>query len=109
MKFTSKEIAKLLEGALEGPSDIFITGAAGLEDAKPTDISFVANPKYYARIEESKAGLVIVSEQAGEVSKPCIKVTNPQLAFTRILEVIAGEMNPEPKPGTHPSAAVSQK
>lgn len=108
MRFTSKELAQLLEGVLEGPSDVIITGAAGLEEAKPNEVSFVANPKYFSMIDSSKAGLIIVSDQAEEISKPCVKVKNPQLAFTKILEVLASEADANAPAGIHQTAVVSK-
>ena len=44
----------------EGAEDIVITGINTLEEAGPTELSFLANPKYAAQLASTKAGAVIV-------------------------------------------------
>lgn len=107
MKLTSKQLAELLSGILVGPEDIIITGAAGLDEALGSDVSFVSNPKYLSKVEESKAGLLIVSDKSEKIDKPVIKVLNPQLAFAKILELIAPEVNPPVTVCVHKSAVIS--
>ena len=46
MKVTPLLIASMAGGNVEGDEDIEITGFAKIEEAKPGDISFIANPKY---------------------------------------------------------------
>ena len=44
------ELASLTSARIEGHStDIEITGAAGLDDAGPGQITFLANPRYTPR------------------------------------------------------------
>ncbi|MFH1368272.1 MAG: UDP-3-O-(3-hydroxymyristoyl)glucosamine N-acyltransferase [Elusimicrobiota bacterium] len=108
MKLTSKEIAKIISGQLEGSEDILITGANGLEDAGQSDVSFASNPKYLSKIDESKAGLIIVPDSLSKLNRPAVKVKNPQLAFAKILEIFAPEINPSEKSGIHQTAVVSK-
>ena len=44
------KIAHTLECDLNGDGNIEIFGAAGIEDAGPNDITFLANPKYADKI-----------------------------------------------------------
>jgi UDP-3-O-[3-hydroxymyristoyl] glucosamine N-acyltransferase len=110
MKITAKKLAELLQGELTGASDSVFTGAAGLDEAGPSDVSFIANPKYAGKVAASRAGLIIISDKAPDAGagKPSIKVKNPQLAFAKVLELLAPEMNPPAAAGIHPTAVVSK-
>ncbi|MBN1621954.1 MAG: UDP-3-O-(3-hydroxymyristoyl)glucosamine N-acyltransferase [Endomicrobiales bacterium] len=108
MKLTSKEIAKLVEGELLGQPDIVITGAAGLNEATPQDISFLENEKYIKHMSSSKAGLVIVAEKISNPNKPVIKAKNPKLAFAKILEIIEKENAGSQDVKIHPTAVISK-
>ena len=60
MKKRLKEIADYIGGQVEGDAELQITGLAGIEDAGPGQLSFVANEKYAARAQESSASALIV-------------------------------------------------
>ena len=47
----SAELARVLQAELRGDPDLEITGVAGIEEAGPGQITFVANPKYAALAE----------------------------------------------------------
>lgn len=79
------EIAKMLGGELSGGPDIAIKGAAGISDAKDTDITFLLTPKLIKECIESKASAVIVKDTVPEIKKPQLKVKNPQYAFAKLL------------------------
>ncbi|MGA2090648.1 MAG: UDP-3-O-(3-hydroxymyristoyl)glucosamine N-acyltransferase [Endomicrobiales bacterium] len=107
MKLTSQRMAQLVEGRLIGDPDIVITGAAGLAEAGPNDVSFLGNAKYSALLETTRAGLLLVHEHDNAFGKPHIVVNNPQLAFAQVLGEIAKE-NPTVTPGIHPTAVISR-
>ena len=46
MKITPQIIASMISGRVEGDENIEIRGFAKIEEAKPGDITFIANPKY---------------------------------------------------------------
>src|SRR5229473_2685584 len=53
------ELARLTGANVDGAfNDVEITGAAGLDDAGPTDVSFLANPRYTAKVNTTRAALV---------------------------------------------------
>ncbi len=87
-----------------GPSDLEITGVAGIEDARPGEITFVANPKYAARAKTTQASAVIVDESFPAVSVATLRVKNPYLAFARTIELFY--QSPRYSPGTHPTAMI---
>ena len=74
--------------------DIEITGAAGLDDAKPGDISFLANPRYTPKVNTTRASAIYLAEDAPvEREIPILRAKNPYLAYTRALRLF----HPEPE------------
>jgi UDP-3-O-[3-hydroxymyristoyl] glucosamine N-acyltransferase len=99
------QIASTLGARLEnGSPDTEITGVAGIEDAGPGQITFVANPKYGAAARTTKAAAVIVTEDFPAISTALLRSNNPYLAFAQAI----GIFYPAPKypPGIHPTAVV---
>ena len=45
MKLKLSEIAKLVDGKIDGDGEVIIEGVAGLREATNKDVSFLANPK----------------------------------------------------------------
>jgi len=100
------EIARLLQGHLEGDADIEITGLAKIEEATTGDLTFVANPKYQKFLKSTKASAVLVGSDQQGIELPHIKVEDPYLAFLIALE----HFNPPVRPnftGIHSSSDVS--
>ena len=57
------QVAEALGARLEnGSPDTEIIGVAGIDEAQPGHITFVANPKYAAAARSTRAAAVIVSE-----------------------------------------------
>ena len=61
MKFTSLQIAKLLQGKLEGDKNVELNTFSKIEDAEPNSLSFLANSKYESYIYNTKASVVLVN------------------------------------------------
>lgn len=102
------EIARELGGVLEGDGSIEITGVAGLGEAGPTEISFLANPKYAAMVAETEAAAVIVpSGWDREVVCALVRTENSDQACAQAAELFY-EVPPAPVPGVHPSAVVAE-
>ncbi len=103
MKLT--EIAARVGARLEPPdADVEITGVAGIEEAGPGQITFVANPKYAAAAKTTRASAVIVDEKFPALSTPTLRTPNPYLAFARALENFY--QPPRYEPGVHPTAVI---
>ncbi|MGD0361730.1 MAG: UDP-3-O-(3-hydroxymyristoyl)glucosamine N-acyltransferase [Bryobacteraceae bacterium] len=103
------EIATRLDCRLSGDGEIEITGVAGLEHAGPTDLTFLANPRYAPKVRHTRAAAILVAEplRAGEGSGPASLVSqNPYLDFARALELFYRP--PRPAPGIHPLAYVAE-
>jgi UDP-3-O-[3-hydroxymyristoyl] glucosamine N-acyltransferase len=97
-------LAALLGCELRGDGDVEITGVAGLEDASDGDLTFVANPKYAARLAATKASAVILSDTAPDVPLPSLRTSNPYLCFARALEQF--HVPRRPPAGIHATAVV---
>ena len=99
------QIASALNARLEnGSPDTDITGLNGIEQAGPSEITFVANPKYAAAARLTKAGAVIVAENFPAIPAATLRVEDPYLSFARVLELFH---QPLPyAPGIHATAVV---
>ena len=99
------QIASTLNTRLEnGSPDTEITGVAGIEQAGPGQITFVANPKYAAAAKTTRAAAVIVSEDFPAISSAMLRSKNPYLAFARALALF--HQPPKYEPGVHPTAVI---
>ncbi|MDP2865543.1 MAG: UDP-3-O-(3-hydroxymyristoyl)glucosamine N-acyltransferase [Elusimicrobiota bacterium] len=111
MKLTASEIARLAEGSLRGDGALHISGAAQLDKAGPSDLSFLADPALAAAAAGSKAGCLLVptgsEEQFKDFTGTLIFTKNPKYAFMLALRLVEKEKRPLPAPGVHPSACVS--
>ena len=82
-----------------------VTGVAGIEQAGPSHVSFVANPKYAGLAKTTKAAALIVEPGFAAVPGTTLRVENPYLAWSRTIEIF----HPPPRyePGVHPTAVVA--
>ncbi len=97
------DIAEELGLDLRG-DDMVVDGVNTLEAAGPSDISFLANPKYVAQLGNTAAGAVICSEEfAGQVERALISAS-PYLDFGRCVALFAKTQGSQS--GVHPLAFV---
>lgn len=98
-------IASTLGAKLEnGKPDAEITGIAGIEEATPGQITFLANPKYAAAARKTKATAVILGEDFPALPTAMLRSKNPYLAFASCAELFY-----QPTmylPGIHPTAVI---
>jgi UDP-3-O-[3-hydroxymyristoyl] glucosamine N-acyltransferase len=107
MNLTVAEIAKRINGVVEGNGEAEITGLAGIREAQPGQLAFIANPRYAHAASVTKATAVIVGV---DWNRPCsgtlIRVKNPDKAFAEVAQWYA----PPPiafTPGIHPTAVIA--
>src|ERR1035438_7007375 len=81
------ELARALEAELRGDPEVEITGVAGIEEAGPGEITFVANPKYAAQAKTTRAGAILVTPDFPEVPAVTLRLKNPYLAFARAVDI----------------------
>lgn len=84
-----KDIANKLGGTLHGDGSLEIDRVASLEEAGNGAISYLASEKYVNPFNHSHASAFIVPQGLLHASKPCIEVSDAQLAFVSVLELFA--------------------
>ena len=55
-------ISERLGTTLHGDGDLEITGVAGMEQAGPFELTFLANPKYAPKMKLTRAAAILVAE-----------------------------------------------
>ena len=99
------QIATSLGARLEnGSPDLEITGVAGIKEAGPGQLTFVANPKYAGAARTTKASAVIVSDEFPAISAALLRCKNPYLTFARAIELFYQPARYEA--GVHATAVV---
>jgi UDP-3-O-[3-hydroxymyristoyl] glucosamine N-acyltransferase len=98
-------LAAHLGAELQGDPDSEIRSAAGLEDARPGQITFVANPKYVPLARTTQATAVLVEPAFEQIAAATLRIENPYLAFARTLELLYRQ--PAYAPGIHPTAVIA--
>src|SRR5271167_2075651 len=98
------ELATRLGAELCGDADVEVTGAKGIEDAGPTEITFVANPRYTPLARKTAAAAVLVEPEFQEISTATLRIKNPYHAFSRALGFFY--QPPAYLSGIHPTAEI---
>jgi len=101
---TLAELARVLDAELRGDSAHLISGVAGIEEAGPEHVTFIANPRYSALARTTKAGAVLVSLDFPEISAATLRTPNPYLAFAKAVQLFYRE--PKYAPTIHPTAVI---
>lgn len=84
----------MTNGRVEGDGDLEIKGFAKIEEAKPGDITFIANPKYAHHIHDTKASAVLVSEEfdtEGAEVPALIRVKDPYKSLADLLQAFEAQ------------------
>ena len=105
-----RDLAARLDCRLEGDGEIEVVRVAGVEHAATGDLTFIANPRYRARLADTRASAVILGPEAAgaaTIAPPCavLRCEHPYLVFAeaiRVLVVVA----PPPR-GVDPLSAVA--
>ena len=108
MKYKASDIAARLGAAVEGDGTVELTGVAGVREALPGEITFVAQPRYAPDVAVTRASVVIVGR---DWNKPCpapalIRAENPEKAFEAVAMIFAPPPV-VPVAGIHRSAIVA--
>ncbi len=98
------EIASRLGAELRGNADLEITGVKGIEEAGPTEITFVANPKYAGLARKTGAAAVLVEPEFPEIEAATLRIKNPYHAFSRALALFY--QPPAYPAGVHDTAVI---
>ena len=99
------EIAAALGCELRGAGDVEITGVAGMEQAGPSELTFLANPKYAHKVKHTRAAAVLAGRAIDGFDVPQLLSTNPYLDHARALAMFYRA--PRPRAGIHPTASIA--
>ncbi|HJW12800.1 MAG TPA: UDP-3-O-(3-hydroxymyristoyl)glucosamine N-acyltransferase [Albitalea sp.] len=109
IEFSLADIAGQLGGELIGEPQTRVNRIATLEGATPSDISFLANPRYQSQLAQSQAACVIVApaQRDAAVARGAAIVTDdPYLYFARLTQWWAARVRGDAARGVHASAVV---
>src|SRR5487761_2145020 len=98
------ELSSRLGAELRGDAALEVTGVKGIEVAGPTEITFVANPRYASLARKTQAAAVLVEPEFPEITAATLRIKNPYLAFARALGLVY--QPPSYAPGIHPTAVI---
>jgi UDP-3-O-[3-hydroxymyristoyl] glucosamine N-acyltransferase len=98
------ELASRLGAELRGDAGAEVTGVQGIEEAGPTEITFVANPRYTSLARSTKAAAVVVEPEFPEIATATLRIKNPYHAFSRALGMFY--QPPAYVEGIHPTAVI---
>ncbi len=114
MKITAGELAKLVNGTLEGNPDILITRPSKIEEGGDGSICFLANSKYETYLYSSNAAAILVEKDfipKEQVRPALIRVDNVRLTVSQLLSVFDEKEKGNGlnnKADIHPSAVLGQ-
>jgi len=106
MSLTLGELAGQIKGELhKGDPDCTVSAVATLQNARPGDISFLANPGYRKYLPGTQASAVILGEDdAADCPTAVIVSANPYASYARAAALIAPAARS--RAGVHPAAVV---
>jgi UDP-3-O-[3-hydroxymyristoyl] glucosamine N-acyltransferase len=88
MQFSAAQIAMLIQGKIEGDPQIFVGSFGKIEEARPGQLAFLANPKYEEHLYTTAASVIIVNETLElrqPVSATLVRVPDAYTAFASLL------------------------
>jgi UDP-3-O-[3-hydroxymyristoyl] glucosamine N-acyltransferase len=99
------ELAERLGCKLEGDANLEITGVAGLGEAQPGELTFLANRRYRAAVKTTRASAILLAADEGAGNLAALRSANPYYDFARAVELF----HPAPayEPGVHPTAVIA--
>ena len=112
MEFSASQIAELLNGTVEGNSEVKVNKLSKIEEGELNSISFLANPAYQEFIYNTDASIVIVNtdlELERPVKETCtlIRVENAYECFAKVLETYS-QAKTVVKTGVEPNSHISK-
>ena len=91
MEMTTGALASMVNGVVDGDSNIELKGFAKIEEASEGHLTFIANPKYAHFIESTKASAVLVSKEFAHPNPngvTLLRVEDPYATLAELLRAI---------------------
>jgi UDP-3-O-[3-hydroxymyristoyl] glucosamine N-acyltransferase len=105
--YSLRKLAGIVGGEVLGESDVVIEGVAGIREAEKGQITFLANPKYEPFLDTTRASAVIANRD-GKLGIPIIKVSNPYLAFLKVVTLFSESAFEKYARVVHPTALIDE-
>lgn len=102
-EITLAELAGQLGGQLEGDGTKIVRGANRIQDARPDEIAFLANPRYRHFMAATQAAAVIVAHDYQGPGQSLIRCQDPYFAYRQTMVLLYG-FRSHPFSGIDPSA-----
>lgn len=114
MEVPLKKLADLVAGEVRGDPCLIITGVAGVREACPGEITFVANPKYASDLQNTRASAVVLAQTCPEPllqhlqtrGASVVLVEEPYFAFAQIVRLF--HSHPYRPLGISPQASIGK-
>ncbi len=84
------QLADLVECEVIGNGELLITGIATINNANPSEITFLANPKYREHLKTSNAGACVINEADLAIAPNnmvLLVTSNPHLTYAKLVNV----------------------
>ena len=110
ISFTAEQIAKVLNGTIEGNPHVEVNNFSKIEEGKPGTLTFLANPKYTHYIYETKASIVLVNDDfvaERPIETTLIRCQNAYAGLAILLDMV--EKSQPKKIGIEPMSYISEK
>lgn len=105
-EYSLGHLAETLGATLRGDPAKKISGLGTLQDARATDLSFLANAQYRKLLATTQAGAVLLTAADAEnYTGDALIIGNPYLAYARISHLF--DRKPKALAGIHPTAIVA--
>lgn len=90
-RWTTATLADFVGGTLRGDASVVIDGVGRIEDAKPSQVTFFADPRYAVHLASTQAGCVLVAATAADAvpaDRTAIVVEHPYRAFVKVMRAV---------------------
>lgn len=110
MSLTAQQLAHRIGAQVHGDAEVVLHGCAGLDEAGPGELSFLANRKYVKQLKQSRAAAVVLGENDLELAgdRTVLVADDPYYAFRNaVVELVGFHRHPHPSVSEQASVADS--
>jgi len=110
---TTHQLRSKIQGEWVGDEEILIKGVAEIESASIGDLVYAVSAEKVRLVESTRASFAILPHGDWKVRIPHVKVSNPYVAFARVLELMDSYTpsldGVHPASTIHPEASISEE
>ena len=105
--FTISQIAKTVNGKIDGNPDLTIQGVCDLDNSSADHLSYIVSDKYEKYFQQSKANAILVTKDFSihRGNKTLIHVDNPAVSFIDVIHLFYPQNTLSEH--IHPTAVIS--